>query len=209
MKRDRVCLSVCLSARELTIALKTNNVNPLRRVKKRHVSWFFTRGFLFSRVRRAFPADEEDIDVEEEDVSMYSYKFSQPDPAIDTSRVEEIPAKEPKFHAVPLKSVLKKRGSGSGPGTPQNTPTQENRPLTLRQELHASFKLVWTFYLNRAVSSLSPPFAFIYIDARVYSFDAQAFEKKTRLFFSPQFTRNHLFIAKIMFAVDIVKIFKT
>lgn len=78
----------------------------------------------------------------EEDDNMYMPRMSQPDPSIDTSRVEEIPAKEPKFHAVPLKSVLKKRGSGSGPGTPQNTPTQENRPLTLRQELHASFKLV-------------------------------------------------------------------
>ncbi|XP_014484149.1 PREDICTED: phosphatase and actin regulator 2 isoform X2 [Dinoponera quadriceps] len=83
--------------------------------------------------------DEEDVDVEEEDDNMYVFRVSQPDPAIDTSRVEEIPAKEPKFHAVPLKSVLKKRGSGSGPGTPQNTPTQENRPLTLRQELQASF----------------------------------------------------------------------
>lgn len=92
-------------------------------------------------IRLLFAIDEEDIDVEEED-DMYSLRMSQPDPAIDTSRVEEIPAKEPKFHAVPLKSVLKKRGSGSGPGTPQNTPTQENRPLTLRQELHASFKLV-------------------------------------------------------------------
>ncbi|XP_076653876.1 phosphatase and actin regulator 2 isoform X8 [Halictus rubicundus] len=84
--------------------------------------------------------DEEDFDVEEEDNVFNMFRMSQPDPAIDTSRVEEIPAKEPKFHAVPLKSVLKKRGSGSGPGTPQNTPTQENRPLTLRQELHASFK---------------------------------------------------------------------
>jgi len=88
------------------------------------------------------PTDEEEVDAEEEDDNMYLFRMSQPDPAIDTSRVEEIPAKEPKFHAVPLKSVLKKRGSGSGPGTPQNTPTQENRPLTLRQELHASFKLV-------------------------------------------------------------------
>ncbi|KAL0126316.1 hypothetical protein PUN28_005007 [Cardiocondyla obscurior] len=83
--------------------------------------------------------DEEDVDAEEEEDNMYAYRVSQPDPAIDTSRVEEIPAKEPKFHAMPLKSVLKKRGPGSGPGTPQNTPTQENRPLTLRQELHASF----------------------------------------------------------------------
>lgn len=38
-----------------------------------------------------------------------------PDPSIDTTRVEEIPAKEPKFHAVPLKSALKK----------PPTPTQE------------------------------------------------------------------------------------
>ncbi|OXU19578.1 hypothetical protein TSAR_006647, partial [Trichomalopsis sarcophagae] len=72
--------------------------------------------------------DDEDIDVDEED--MYG---------IDTTRVEEIPAKEPKFHAMPLKSALKKKGGGSGPGTPQSTPTQEVRPLTLRQELHASF----------------------------------------------------------------------
>lgn len=56
----------------------------------------------------------------------------QPDPNVDTSRVEEIPAKEPRFNAMPLKSALKKKGSGSGPGTPQNTPTQENRPLTVR-----------------------------------------------------------------------------
>lgn len=83
--------------------------------------------------------DDEDIDVEEEDDNLYVFRMSQPDPAIDTSRIEEIPAKEPKFHAMPLKSALKKKGPGSGPGTPQNTPTQENRPLTLRQELHASF----------------------------------------------------------------------
>ncbi|XP_063983632.1 phosphatase and actin regulator 2 isoform X3 [Diachasmimorpha longicaudata] len=83
--------------------------------------------------------DEDEVDVEEDDVDLYEIRYSQPDPSIDTSRVEEIPAKEPKFHAMPLKSALKKKGSGSGPGTPQSTPTQENRPLTLRQELHASF----------------------------------------------------------------------
>ncbi|XP_044015485.1 phosphatase and actin regulator 4B isoform X9 [Aphidius gifuensis] len=83
--------------------------------------------------------DEDEIDAEDDDDSLYVFRVSQPDPAIDTSRVEEIPAKEPKFHAVPLKSALKKKNTGSGPGTPQNTPTQENRPLTLRQELHASF----------------------------------------------------------------------
>lgn len=81
--------------------------------------------------------------------------MSQPDPAIDTSRVEEIPAKEPKFHAMPLKSALKKKGPGSGPGTPQSTPTQENRPLTLRQELHASFKLVSFIVRLRFVQLIS------------------------------------------------------
>ncbi|XP_074116014.1 phosphatase and actin regulator 2 isoform X2 [Cotesia typhae] len=83
--------------------------------------------------------DDEDIDVEDDDDSLRVFRYAQPDPAIDTSRVEEIPAKEPKFHAMPLKSALKKKGPNSGPGTPQSTPTQENRPLTLRQELHASF----------------------------------------------------------------------
>lgn len=62
------------------------------------------------------------------------FRMPQPDPTIDTSRIDEIPAKEPKFNAMPLKSALKKKTSGgSGPGTPQNTPTQENRPLTIRQ----------------------------------------------------------------------------
>jgi len=50
-------------------------------------------------------------------------RLGQPDPSIDTSRVEEIPAKEPKFHAVPLKSALKK----------PPTPTQEGpAPLNSR-----------------------------------------------------------------------------
>ncbi|KAK0094722.1 hypothetical protein PV326_010191 [Microctonus aethiopoides] len=83
--------------------------------------------------------DDEEIDVEEDDNRFRVYRFAHPDPAIDTSKVEEIPAKEPKFHAMPLKSALKKKDSGSGSSTPQGTPTQENRPLTLRQELHASF----------------------------------------------------------------------
>jgi phosphatase and actin regulator 4 len=84
---------------------------------------------------------DEDDDDEDADARCM-FRVPQPDPSIDTSRVEEIPAKEPKFHAVPLKSALKKKGSGcgSGPGTPQNTPTQESRPLAVRQEHHASFK---------------------------------------------------------------------
>lgn len=81
--------------------------------------------------------DEDDDDVEYDDEQYF--RMPQPDPSIDTSRIDEIPAKEPKFHAMPLKSALKKK-SNSGPGTPQGTPTQENRPLTMRQqEYNSSF----------------------------------------------------------------------
>ncbi|KAF2885153.1 hypothetical protein ILUMI_21029 [Ignelater luminosus] len=76
--------------------------------------------------------EPDDIDGEDLDDDRCLYRMPQPDPNVDTSRIEEIPAKEPKFNAMPLKSALKKKGSGSGPGTPQNTPTQENRPLTVR-----------------------------------------------------------------------------
>lgn len=68
--------------------------------------------------------DQDDGDGDDMDDDCM-YRMPQPDPNIDTSRVDEIPAKEPKFNAMPLKSALKKKG----PGTPQNTPTQENRPL--------------------------------------------------------------------------------
>lgn len=72
--------------------------------------------------------EPDDIDGEDLDDDRCLYRMSQPDPTVDTNRIEEIPAKEPKFNAMPLKSALKKKGSGSGPGTP----TQENRPLTVR-----------------------------------------------------------------------------
>jgi hypothetical protein len=52
---------------------------------------------------------------------------------IDTTKVDEIPAREPKFNAVPLKSALKKKTSNPG------TPTQDNRTLVERQP-NSSFK---------------------------------------------------------------------
>ncbi|XP_049824116.1 phosphatase and actin regulator 3 isoform X5 [Aethina tumida] len=82
--------------------------------------------------------EDDEFDPEYDDDPTYVYRMPQPDPKIDTSRIDEIPAKEPKFNAKPLKSALKKKGSGSGPGTPQGTPTQENRPLTMRQQEHNS-----------------------------------------------------------------------
>lgn len=93
-------------------------------------------GWLFSENE-----EDDEFDPEYDDDPTYVYRMPQPDPKIDTSRIDEIPAKEPKFNAKPLKSALKKKGSGSGPGTPQGTPTQENRPLTMRQQEHnSSFK---------------------------------------------------------------------
>lgn len=83
--------------------------------------------------------EDDDYDVECEDENSYMYRMPQPDPAIDTTRIDEIPAKEPRFNAMPLKSALKKKNSGGS--TPQGTPTQENRPLGVRQQEHnSSFK---------------------------------------------------------------------
>ncbi|XP_071050349.1 phosphatase and actin regulator 3 isoform X2 [Onthophagus taurus] len=92
--------------------------------------------------------DEEDAEINEDDLEnsdMCIFRMPRPDPTIDTTRIDEIPAKEPKFNAMPLKSALKKKGGAAagGLGTPHNTPTQENRPLTVRQtqtELNSSFK---------------------------------------------------------------------
>lgn len=73
-------------------------------------------------------AEEED-DQDDEDVDR---------DVADTSRVEEVPPKEPLFNAVPLKSALKKR--------PQQGTSPAPTPLAPRQDHHhASFKLV---YLN-------------------------------------------------------------
>ena len=53
---------------------------------------------------------------------------------LDTSKVEEVPAKEPKPNAQPVKSALKKvRGTGSGSGS--STPTQETaKSLIVKHE---------------------------------------------------------------------------
>lgn len=75
--------------------------------------------------------DHEEIDSDDE----YIFTMPQPNPAIDTCRIEEIPAKEPKFNAVPLKSALKKKpGTNSSPGTPTQENNTNSRPLVVRQE---------------------------------------------------------------------------
>lgn len=66
--------------------------------------------------------DENDSDI---DYSVYPYSNH-----IDTQRIEEIPAKEPKPNAVPLKSALKKKSNQQGGGgittsSSPATPVQE------------------------------------------------------------------------------------
>lgn len=80
--------------------------------------------------------DHGDIDSEEE----YMYQIQQQQqPNIDTMRVEEIPVKEPVMNAVPKKSALKKKSSGSGSSTPSNQ-DNSNRPLVMRQDNNSSMK---------------------------------------------------------------------
>ncbi|XP_072944227.1 phosphatase and actin regulator 2 isoform X6 [Epargyreus clarus] len=86
-----------------------------------------TPGKLPRRICYPGDAEEEDDGDEEEGDAA----------GADTSRVEEIPPKEPLFNAVPLKSALKKRPApaASPAGTPLAT------PLAPRQDHHhASFK---------------------------------------------------------------------
>lgn len=87
--------------------------------------------------------DQDELDSDEE-FGMYP----PPNPNYDTSRVDEIPAREPKFNAVPLKSALKKKTSNP------NTPTQDNshnKTLAERQG-NSAFKWV-TFFLKKSSSS--------------------------------------------------------
>lgn len=75
--------------------------------------------------------DQEEFDSDEE----YPY-IPQPNPNIDTTRIDEIPAKEPKFNAVPLKSALKKKSNTSNPGTP----TQDTNRALIERQPNTTFK---------------------------------------------------------------------
>lgn len=66
------------------------------------------------------------------------FSMQQANSNIDTMRVEEIPAKEPSYNAVPKKSALKKKPGSSGPGTP--TQDTSNRPLIVRQDNSGTLK---------------------------------------------------------------------
>lgn len=84
--------------------------------------------------------DQDDIDgddIDSEDEYMYQMQQQQ---NIDTMRVEEIPVKEPMLNAMPKKSALKKKSSGSGSSTPSSNSDAANRPLVVRQDNNGSLK---------------------------------------------------------------------
>ncbi|XP_068235194.1 phosphatase and actin regulator 4B-like isoform X2 [Palaemon carinicauda] len=92
--------------------------------------------------RMADFANAED-DIEEEDdgteVDGVLYFNSNHGPYVDTSQVEEVPAREPRLDAKPLKSALKKKNTsgtanGSAGTPPAGTPTDGSKPLSVRQD---------------------------------------------------------------------------
>ncbi|KAH8365976.1 hypothetical protein KR093_007846, partial [Drosophila rubida] len=68
--------------------------------------------------------DQDELDSDDE-YAPYGGVAGNHVRVMDTQRVEEIPAKEPKPNAVPLKSALKKKGPANSASTPV-TPTQEH-----------------------------------------------------------------------------------
>ncbi|KAK8379753.1 hypothetical protein O3P69_019632 [Scylla paramamosain] len=66
--------------------------------------------------------------------------YGTPGPPFDTNNVEEVPAREPRLDAKPLKSALKKKGvpvngSAGGATPPAGTPTEAGgKPLSVRQD---------------------------------------------------------------------------
>ncbi|KAM7358437.1 uncharacterized protein ACRADG_003417 isoform 2-T2 [Cochliomyia hominivorax] len=77
------------------------------------------------------PYDDYDNDNEDDNGSDIDYNYQTYSNHIDTQRIEEIPAKEPKLNAVPLKSALKKKPgqNSSSPATPISDHSNANGTL--------------------------------------------------------------------------------
>ncbi|CAG7724885.1 unnamed protein product [Allacma fusca] len=80
---------------------------------------------------------DEDDDVELLEASRNYMRLGARELEVDTTKVEEVPAKEPKPNAQPMKSALKKfKGGGSGSGS--STPTQESTKSLIQKHEHLS-----------------------------------------------------------------------
>ncbi|XP_035716414.1 phosphatase and actin regulator 4 isoform X2 [Folsomia candida] len=73
-------------------------------------------------------ADVDGSDSDEEELLEANMNYLRLGSDVDTNRVDEIPAKEPKLHALPIKSALKKKVGfpGQANGSGSSTPTQES-----------------------------------------------------------------------------------
>lgn len=77
----------------------------------------------------------DDSDGEDEELAEAS--LNQARRELDTNKLEEVPAKEPRFNAQPGKSALKKMKNGEmGTGSGPSTPKLENK-LRNKQEPHS------------------------------------------------------------------------
>jgi hypothetical protein len=89
----------------------------------------FSRAYTHTHTRAHTDDDQDELDSDDEE-----FMYPMQNPNIDTSRIDEIPAKEPKFNAVPLKSALKKKTSHPG------TPTQDSNKTLHERQANSSFK---------------------------------------------------------------------
>ncbi|XP_042209398.1 phosphatase and actin regulator 4-like isoform X7 [Homarus americanus] len=97
------------------------------------LGWFEARMAEFANADDDVEDDDEGTDV---DGVVY---FNSSLGHYDTSQVEEVPAREPRLDAKPLKSALKKKNpsgtaNGSAGTPPAGTPTDGSKPLSVRQD---------------------------------------------------------------------------
>lgn len=91
--------------------------------------------------------DQDELDSDDE---YAPYGVGNHVRVMDTQRVEEIPAKEPKPNAVPLKSALKKKGGVCGGG-----PNSQSTPVTPTQEHHSAAAAAAIANSNGGIGSMA------------------------------------------------------
>ncbi|KAK8731039.1 hypothetical protein OTU49_007767 [Cherax quadricarinatus] len=101
------------------------------------LGWFEARMAEFANADDDVEDDDEGTDV---DGVVY---FNSSLGHFDTSQVEEVPAREPRLDAKPLKSALKKKNpsgtaNGSAGTPPAGTPTDGSKPLSVRQDANST-----------------------------------------------------------------------
>ncbi|RXG69383.1 Phosphatase and actin regulator 1 [Armadillidium vulgare] len=81
--------------------------------------------------------DDDELEDNDDEGSDADGGFFSASHFVDTSRIEEVPAREPRLDAKPLKSALKKKAPNTANGTaltPTGSGPQDGKPLSSRQE---------------------------------------------------------------------------